>query len=103
MPFKEGQSGNVKGRPVLSDEFKNLLHENTPRALNTLAEIMLNNKTRNFDRITAAKIILDKALGMNYQLYLEDDYENDTTIKVKIINANKATILKGNKNKQEED
>lgn len=86
MAFKEGQSGNPKGRPVLSGEFKQALSESTMEALSVIREVMNNSKARNFDRITAAKYILDKSLGLNYQLFAEDESE-DNSITVRIVKA----------------
>lgn len=96
MAFKEGQSGNPKGRPVLSGEFKQALSESTMEALSVIREVMNNPKARNFDRITAAKYILDKSLGLNYQLFAEDESE-DNSITVRIIKADGRTEKKKQK------
>lgn len=88
MAFQPGKSGNPNGRPVLSGEFKQALSESTMEALAVIREVMKNPKARNFDRITAAKYILDKSLGLNYQLFSEEDSE-DNEITVRIIKADK--------------
>lgn len=103
MAFQAGKSGNPNGRPVLSGEFKQALSESTMEALAVVREVMNNPKARNFDRITAAKYILDKSLGLNYQLFSSEDTE-DNSIIVRIVKADgnpkdskSKTKQKGNK------
>lgn len=88
MAFEKGKSGNPNGRPKLTEEFKQALSESTMEALNVIREVMNNPKARSFDRITAAKYVLDKSLGINYQLF-EEDSEDDNQITVRIIKADK--------------
>lgn len=88
MAFEKGKSGNPNGRPVLTGEFKQALAENTMQALSVIKKIMNDETAKNFDRITAAKYILDKSLGLNYHLYSEDDVE-DNSITVRIVRADK--------------
>lgn len=101
MSFKKGESGNPNGRPVLSGEFKQALSESTMEALTVIREVMNNPKARNFDRITAAKYILDKSLGLNYQLFSEDDAE-DNSITVRIVKADSQLEKKNKTNKRSE-
>lgn len=93
MPFVKGESGNLNGRPKTTEEFKKLLSESTVDALKVIKTIMMSPRAKDYDRITAAKYILDKSLGQNYALF--DDSENDgSALTVRIIKA---------KRKEEED
>lgn len=100
MSFKAGKSGNPNGRPVLSGEFKQALSESTMEALAVIREVMNNPKARNFDRITAAKYILDKSLGLNFQLFSEEDTE-DNSITVRIVKADGKSETEKKKKKQD--
>ena len=88
MAFEKGKSGNPNGRPKTSEEFKRKLKEGTVDALEEILDIMSNGEKDN-DRLTAAKIVLDKALGTNYKLFENDGEVEDNEITVKIINAKK--------------
>lgn len=93
MSFEKGKSGNPNGRPKLTGEFKQALSESTMEALNVIRDVMNDITAKNGDRITAAKYILDKSLGINYQLFSEDDEDNAITVKI---------IRADNKNKKKE-
>ena len=88
MAFEKGKSGNPNGRPKTTEEFKRKLKEGTVDALEEILDIMSNGEKDN-DRLTAAKIVLDKALGTNYKLFENDGEVEDNEITVKIINAKK--------------
>lgn len=88
MAFEKGKSGNPNGRPKTTEEFKRRLKEGTADALEEILDIMSNGEKDN-DRLTAAKIVLDKALGTNYKLFENDGEVEDNEITVKIINAKK--------------
>lgn len=88
MAYKKGETGNATGRPKLSEEFKQALSDSTMEALTVIREVMANPKARNFDRITAAKYILDKSLGINYQLYEAED-DGDGELVVRIVSGSK--------------
>lgn len=87
MAFKKGESGNPAGRPKTTEAFRKLLKESTEEALQTVKEIMNNRFAEHKDRLTAAKIILDKGLGTNYKLFDDDADFEDSVIKVKVIKA----------------
>lgn len=96
MSFEKGKSGNPNGRPKLTEEFKSALSESTMEALSVIREVMNNPKARNFDRITAAKYVLDKSLGLNYQLF-DESSEEDNEIVVRIVKADKDSKKKRDK------
>ena len=88
MAFEKGKSGNPNGRPKTTEEFKRRLKEGTADALEEILDIMSNGEKDN-DRLAAAKIVLDKALGTNYKLFENDGEIEDNEITVKIVNAKK--------------
>lgn len=87
--FKEGESGNPAGRPKTTEAFKKLLSDNTEAALRTVIDIATNRFAEPKDRLTAAKILLDKSLGNNYKLYDDESEFEDSNINVKIVVAKK--------------
>lgn len=86
MPYRQGESGNPKGRPKTTEEFKKLLSEYTVPALKVIKEIMNDRAAKDCDRLNAAKYILDKALGYNYAMF-DDSEEGDGALTVRIIKA----------------
>ena len=44
MPFRKGQSGNPGGRPKILADVRELARAHTAKALNTLVEIVGNEK-----------------------------------------------------------
>lgn len=77
MPFKKGESGNLKGRPKLTEEqkkqkehFKRLLQESTVTALESIINISKDKNSK--DRFNACKYIVDKAYGSNTGLLIDD-------------------------------
>lgn len=86
--FEKGKSGNPNGRPKTTEEFKKKLKQGTTDALDAILDIMENGEFEN-NRLAAAKVILEKALGTNYKLFENDGEMEDNEITVKIVNAKK--------------
>lgn len=92
MPWQKEQSGNPKGRKRLSEEekqnreeFNNLLKASTTEALEIILDIMRNTRALNRDRISCAKVILERAYG-NLPLLAETEDE-DNVIEIRIVRA----------------
>lgn len=84
---KAGETGKEVGRPKLSGEFKQALQTHSMEALKVIRNIMNSEYSKDCDRLTAAKYILDKALGNNFQLYDVEGSLVDNEIKVRIVRA----------------
>jgi Family of unknown function (DUF5681) len=65
--WKPGQSGNPSGRPKVIQVVRDLAREHTPEAIDTLAEIMTDEKAPHAQRIAAAAEILDRGWGKPMQ------------------------------------
>ena len=61
--FTPGVSGNPSGRPKIPEEFRELAQTHSIDALKTVVEILQNPNTKDADRLRAADMILDRALG----------------------------------------
>ncbi|CAO4185300.1 DUF5681 domain-containing protein [Methylorubrum extorquens] len=61
--FQKGQSGNPKGRPPVIREVKELARDKTELAVETLVQIMTNEKMNGSARVQAAVAILDRGWG----------------------------------------
>ena len=87
MGFEKGKSGNPDGRPRITEEFKQALSKSTMEALKVIRRVMNDPTARNFDRITAAKYVLDKSLGINFYLFDSEDEGEDNELVVRIVKA----------------
>ncbi len=65
--WKPGQSGNPGGRPKEIAEVRRLAREYTAEAIETLAEIMADEKAPESSRIEAANSLLDRGYGRPVQ------------------------------------
>lgn len=81
MPYSKGQSGNMAGRPKLTDaqkdereRFKALLKTATLPALKSVIAIACDEKHR--DRFKACQFIIEKAYGEN-TAFLADEFDNE--------------------------
>jgi len=54
MPFQKGKSGNPGGRPKVVGEVQSIARECTQQAIETLKDIMHNNKAPAAARVAAA-------------------------------------------------
>jgi hypothetical protein len=65
--FLPGKTGNPGGRPKVPEEFKELAKEHSFTALETVVAILQDPDAKAADRLRAADIILDRALGRPVQ------------------------------------
>lgn len=65
--FAAGQSGNPGGRPRLPDDVKALARSYTRQAIETAAEIMLNQEETGTARMSAVNTLLNRGWGMPAQ------------------------------------
>lgn len=56
-PFRKGVSGNPGGRPKVLGDVQELARQQSPLAIETLAEIMSNEKTPPAARVAAAGFV----------------------------------------------
>ena len=62
-PFPKGVSGNPGGRPKVLGDVQELARQKSPDAINTLVEIMNNDKAAPAARVAAANSLLDRGYG----------------------------------------
>jgi HEAT repeat protein len=62
-PFQKGVSGNPGGRPRLLAEVQGLAREKSPEAINSLANVMRDEKAPPAARVAAANALLDRGYG----------------------------------------
>jgi hypothetical protein len=62
-PFPKGISGNPGGRPKVLGEVQELARQKSPEAVNTLSNIMHDEKALPAARVAAANALLDKGYG----------------------------------------
>jgi hypothetical protein len=71
--FVKGQVTNPGGRPKTPPEIKEAFTKLVPKAIETLTSILLDPEAKQSDRMKAAEVILDRALGKAIQ-------QNDITV-----------------------
>jgi len=67
MTWQPGQSGNPKGGPTKAQRLSELANRYTMDAVHTMVAIMNDMGAKDADRLTAARMILDRAVGTPVQ------------------------------------
>jgi hypothetical protein len=62
-PFPKGVSGNPGGRPKVLGDVQELARQKSPEAINTLSNIMHDEKAPPAARVAAANALLDRGYG----------------------------------------
>src|SRR5262249_9468416 len=62
-PFPKGISGNPGGRPKVLGDVQELARQRSPEAINTLSNIMHDEKAPSAARVAAANALLDRGYG----------------------------------------
>jgi uncharacterized protein DUF5681 len=62
-PFEKGKSGNPGGRPKVLGDVQELARQQSPDAINTLGDIMRDDKAPPAARVAAANALLDRGYG----------------------------------------
>jgi hypothetical protein len=62
-PFQKGISGNPGGRPKVLGDVQELARQKSPEAINTLSNIMHDEKAPPAARVAAANALLDRGYG----------------------------------------
>src|SRR5436309_8237921 len=62
-PFRKGISGNPGGRPKVLGDVQELAREKSPEAIDTLSNIMRDDKAPPAARVAAANALLDRGYG----------------------------------------
>jgi hypothetical protein len=65
--FVKGQSGNPSGKAKTPPEIKEAFTKLVPKAIETLTSILVDPEAKQSDRMKAAEVILDRALGKAVQ------------------------------------
>ncbi|MCK9313517.1 MAG: DUF5681 domain-containing protein [Methanocorpusculum sp.] len=83
--FVKGVSGNPNGRPKTPEEFKELATDHCIDALLTVISIYQDPKTKTADRLRAAEIVMDRALGRPSQTNLLELDADVTTKAIEVV------------------
>lgn len=62
-PFQKGVSGNPGGRPKVLGDVQELARQKSPEAIETLSNIMRDEKAAPAARVAAANALLDRGFG----------------------------------------
>ena len=81
--FKKGQSGNPGGRPKTVKEVQELAREQTPAAIQSLADIMTNSSSE-AARVSAASELLNRAWGKAPQTITGEGGEGPVKAEIKV-------------------
>ena len=79
-PFKPGQSGNPGGRPKQNKDGRKMLREALPGAVQAVIDVLNDPEAKTAERLTAAKIILDRVLGKAIQPMAAEVYTPEITM-----------------------
>lgn len=79
-PFKPGQSGNPGGRPRQSKDGRKMLREALPGAVQVVIDVLNDPEAKPAERLTAAKIILDRVLGKATQPIVADVHKEEEPV-----------------------
>jgi hypothetical protein len=82
--FKPGQSGNPGGRKKIPEDIKEAFQKLTPKAVEVLGKILNDKKSKPMEKIKAAEVVLDRALGKATQP-ISGDEENPIGFKITIV------------------
>jgi hypothetical protein len=74
-PFPKGVSGNPGGRPKVLGDVQELARQKSPEAINTLSNIMNDEKAPSAARVAAANALLDRGYGKPTQPIFTDSVE----------------------------
>lgn len=77
-PWKPGQSGNPGGRPKIPQDVKEMARGLSPKAIETLGEIMQDKGAPPAARVSAASTILDRGYGKAPQHITTERIDNLT-------------------------
>ena len=67
--FQPGQSGNPGGRPKSAWDLREVAQQHTPKALETLVKIMLDEKAPKAARVMAIRELFDRGHGKALQAH----------------------------------
>ncbi len=95
--YLAGVSGNPTGRPKVIGELKELASVHTPRAIQTLADVMNDKEAPHAARVAASTALLDRVYGrpsQNVEARIESVDMGKAAASVLMDLANKAKLRK---------